>query len=131
MEDNLLLHNCSENDVVSLRRKLFKLEQLKFALKEIFAKSKLGEEFNKSLNIDLGTEVIVENGRSRSIVISKDRWFIDGINCEILRIGAKGWQKGKVKINIQFSLKICSEEIEVEKIESPLDDLRKIINSNK
>ena len=26
--------------------------------------------------------------------------FTEGIDCEVLRLGAKGWQKGKVRINL-------------------------------
>lgn len=37
----------------------------------------------------------------------KDSWFSDnGINCEVLRFGADGWQKGKVRISLEF----CPEE---------------------
>ena len=37
----------------------------------------------------------------------KDGWFSDqGIDCEVLRFGANGWQKGKVRISLEF----CPEE---------------------
>lgn len=39
----------------------------------------------------------------------------DAIDCEVLRLGAKGWQKGKVRITLQF----CPDQPE-----SPLDDIR-------
>ncbi|HAZ43269.1 MAG TPA: hypothetical protein DDW76_11270 [Cyanobacteria bacterium UBA11369] len=68
-----------------------------------------------------------------------DKWFYDGLDCEILRPGAKGWQKGKVIINI--ILEFCPDEPEIEETppneqpeisepESPLDDLRQLINQN-
>ncbi len=28
--------------------------------------------------------------------------FSKGVNCEVLKLGAKGWQKGKVIITLQF-----------------------------
>ncbi|MBD2472651.1 KGK domain-containing protein [Nostoc sp. FACHB-145] len=56
-------------------------------------------------------------------------------NCQILRIGSKGWQKGKLKIQVSKSmsdqkqntvyLEFCPDE--PDEHESPLDDLRKII----
>lgn len=29
-------------------------------------------------------------------------WFGDGLNCEALRFGTKGWQKGRVRIRLEF-----------------------------
>ncbi len=67
----------------------------------------------------------------------------EGIDCQILKIGAKGWQKGKLKIEVnksfqsgetQTSIKFCPDELP-EPI-SPLDDIRqseeykKLIDSN-
>jgi hypothetical protein len=55
----------------------------------------------------------------------------EGIDCQILKIGSKGWQKGKLKIEVnrsfhsgqtQTSIKFCHEEPPEQK--SPLDDLR-------
>lgn len=42
-------------------------------------------------------------------------WFGEGIDCEILKPGAKSWQKGKVRVILEF----CPDEPE-----SPLDDIR-------
>lgn len=37
----------------------------------------------------------------------KDGWFSDkGIHCEVLRFGANGWQKGRVRISLEF----CPDE---------------------
>ncbi|MFB2974681.1 KGK domain-containing protein [Microseira sp. BLCC-F43] len=68
-----------------------------------------------------------------------DKWFDDGLDCEILRPGAKGWQKGTVRIKV--TLEFCPDEPEIEETppneqpeisetESPLDDLRQLINQN-
>ncbi|MEG4169795.1 MULTISPECIES: KGK domain-containing protein [unclassified Microcoleus] len=55
----------------------------------------------------------------------------EGIDCQILKIGAKGWQKGKLKIEVnrsfqsgepQTSIKFCPDEPLEQK--SPLDDIR-------
>ena len=44
--------------------------------------------------------------------------FSSGMRCEVLIIGTKGWQKGKVKISLQFCPDQTSEST------SPLDDIR-------
>lgn len=48
-----------------------------------------------------------------------NRWFYQGEECEILRSGSKGWQKGKIKINV--TLNFIPDEPEDK---SPLDDVR-------
>lgn len=44
--------------------------------------------------------------------------FSEGLDCEVLKPGAKGWQKGKVRISLQFCPDQTSEST------SPLDDIR-------
>ena len=55
----------------------------------------------------------------------------EGIDCQVLKIGSKGWQKGKVQIEVnknfksgeaQTSIKFCPDEPLEPK--SPLDDIR-------
>jgi len=55
----------------------------------------------------------------------------EGIDCQIIKIGSKGWQKGKVQIEVnkniksgetQTSIKFCPDEPPEQK--SPLDDIR-------
>lgn len=66
-------------------------------------------------------------------------WFKDGINCEILRLDGKSWQKGKVKIKV--TLEFCLDEPDIEETlennqseinqsESSLDDIRQMMNGN-
>ncbi|MEG4323086.1 MULTISPECIES: KGK domain-containing protein [unclassified Microcoleus] len=54
-----------------------------------------------------------------------------GIDCQILKVGSKGWQKGKIKIEVnqsfesgqmQVCVKFCPDEPAKQK--SPLDDIR-------
>ena len=44
--------------------------------------------------------------------------FDEGIDCEILKLGARGWKKGKVRICVEF----CPEEPEY-----PLEDLAELL----
>ncbi|HBE18503.1 MAG TPA: KGK family protein [Cyanobacteria bacterium UBA11149] len=62
-------------------------------------------------------------------------WWDEGIDCEVLTCDGKGWQKGKVRLALEF----IPDEPEVEEIsvsnqlflpESPLDDLRQMMNDN-
>jgi hypothetical protein len=64
----------------------------------------------------------------------KENWFNEGIDCKILKPGAKSWQRGKVRISLEFE----PEDIEVTeapensqlkatKAGSPLDDIRQMI----
>lgn len=64
----------------------------------------------------------------------KENWLTGGIDCKILKPGAKTWQRGKVRITLEFE----PENLEVKESEkknelgedlgaSPLDDLRQKI----
>ena len=57
-----------------------------------------------------------------------DLWLKDGEECEILRAGSSGWQKGKIKLKINVTLEFIPNEPEA--IESPLDDVRQELNQN-
>ena len=55
----------------------------------------------------------------------------EGIDCQVLKIGSKGWEKGKVQIEVNkniksgethTSIKFCADEPPEQK--SPLDDIR-------
>ena len=54
----------------------------------------------------------------------------EGIDCQILKIGSKGWQKGKLQIELnrsfQFGTQVCIKFCPDEPLEqkSPLDDIR-------
>jgi hypothetical protein len=63
----------------------------------------------------------------------KLEWFANGITGQVLKYGANGWQKGKVRISLEF----CPDEPELQKAstpdqlvssdpESPLDDIRRM-----
>lgn len=136
MQEKISLQNCGEDDVLSCKGHVRKLRSLMDGLQGLFSEYKLGEEICKTFNMNLGTELVMENGKYRNIPIPNINWFFDGIDCEVLKIGSKGWQKGKVKINLQVSLEFCPDEPEIEETpvsnepESPLDDIRRLINQD-
>lgn len=60
-------------------------------------------------------------------------WFAPGTDCEILKVGGKGWKKGKVKLKIvvefypdepEFENLSKSNKQEVNQVEQSLDDIR-------
>lgn len=61
----------------------------------------------------------------------KVKWFNEGVNVQVLRYGAPGWQKGRIRISVEF----CPDEPEVQQTsnqpetsehESPLDEIRRM-----
>ena len=54
-------------------------------------------------------------------------WFNLGVPCELLEPG-KGWKKGTVKVNIQLEFIPDEPELEINKSESPLEDIRQSMN---
>lgn len=69
------------------------------------------------------------NYRNERIALLKD-----GLTCEALRFGSKGWQAGKIRVKIE--IEFCSDEIEemTEDVKSlssqevSLDDIRQMIS---
>ena len=61
-----------------------------------------------------------------------EKCFSEGVDCELLKFGAKGWEKGKIRVKL--TVEFCPDEPEVEatstnnQLESPLDDIRQMIN---
>lgn len=143
MEDKFSMQNCAADDVLSFGSAMFKVDKLRKEVSNLLNEYKLGEQLSKSfssqnLQINVGQRSV-----SREYVASYERWFGDGIDCEILRLGAEGWKKGKVRMKLQVSIEFCPDEPEVEETqaseatqasneitqpESPLDDLRQMIN---
>lgn len=61
----------------------------------------------------------------------KENWFGEGLECKILKPGAKGWQRGKVRLALEFTpedLEVPeifeNGELQASKASSPLDDIR-------
>ncbi len=57
-----------------------------------------------------------------------NRWFVDGIDFELLGIGGKKWQKGKMRLKL--TVEFCPDEPTADPLESPLDDIRQMLNGN-
>ncbi|MBD2014467.1 KGK family protein [Microcoleus sp. FACHB-53] len=97
----------------------------------------LGSQLNGQLSschgIKIDNSILAPNGVNEPYA----RWFGDGIDCEMLNLGSKSWKKGKVRIKVSLefyveeqedSQTLGSDALEISPPESPLDDLRQMIN---
>ena len=63
----------------------------------------------------------------------KEYWFSEGIDYKMLKPGAKNWQRGKVRINLEFEsedlevTEISANGLQASKASSPLDDIRQMM----
>ncbi|MBD1886200.1 KGK domain-containing protein [Microcoleus vaginatus] len=134
MEDKLDFHNCGNEDALSFGNAMLKVEKLKETVNRVLPENGLGQTLNQFLSQQaLNIDVPLTTDQTRRLY---ENWFGEGIDCEILRVGASGWKKGKIKLKLNVTIEFCPDEPEVEetpennesetsKPESPLDDLRR------
>ncbi len=131
MELNPYLQKCGDNDVISFGNEMCKLGIFKQAVDRAFGR-KVADVLIESLESSQikGIRIVecISNGKRYDYHDTNHIWFSEGKDCEILRIGAKGWEKGKLKIKV--TLEFEPDEPEIKQPESPLDDLRQILNEN-
>jgi len=77
---------------------------------------------SKYLDINVGID---ESDSTREPVW---KWVREGVDCDLLRLGASQWQKGKLKISVSLEfVPDSSEEAEIlnqESFANPLDEFR-------
>jgi hypothetical protein len=136
MEDNYNLQNCGEDDVLSFGENTYKVGKFKKAINGAFGNN-LGHQLNGQLGSYQGIKIDDSILAPKGVNEPYARWFGDGIDCEILNLGSKSWKKGKVriKVSVEFyveeqedSQTLGSDALEISPPESPLDDLRQMIN---
>ncbi|GAX45117.1 hypothetical protein NIES4075_61380 [Tolypothrix sp. NIES-4075] len=144
MNNKFKVLECNEDDVVSLNGKLLKFAQLKDNFENEF-RQKIINLYGKQ-DQHAGTVERIFTLKNTSfgqcdltINLSSPK---EGKECEILRLGAKSWQKGKLrtqtfieffpntieKAKINFTIEFSPDEPEITQTESPLDDIRRMIN---
>lgn len=75
--------------------------------------------------------MIIMREKGGGLTEEKENWFKEGVDCKVLKPSARTWERGKVRITLEF----CPEELEiaetsqnggsqVSKLSSPLDDIR-------
>ena len=136
MQDNSYLQDFGDDDICSLYGdKMVKFGKVRSALDSLFGE--IDGELGKQLEERLGIQSPIQfHGWKRRSNLPLRGWFSQGVDCEILNMGAKGWQKGKLRVKI--TLEFCPDEPAVEEPpaskkpestepESPLDDIRRMI----
>nr|WP_290220952.1 KGK domain-containing protein [Trichocoleus desertorum] len=127
MNNRYSLNDFDSKDIVSFDSRLFKVEQLTEALKNAFNSRYVGPYLYEALaqqNVPIDTRSFSDAYREES----NEWWFSEGGNCEVLRPGPQGWQKGKIRIRVKVDLEFCPDETENDQTESTLDDIRQMIN---
>ncbi|AFY40707.1 KGK domain-containing protein [Nostoc sp. PCC 7107] len=115
MEENWYLQECRDDDVISSKEKLFKVGKFRETLNHVFTQ--------RLVNIVNATF------QERKLPVTNTQEFLDsGLECEILKIGAKAWESGKIRIKI--AVEFIPDEPEITEPESPLDDLRRLIHED-
>jgi len=114
MEENSYLPDYGDDEVLAFNANLVKVGKFRDLVK--FA-------FNDPNQIPAK---IFELFWSNGVNVNLKDAFGNGLDGEVLKIGAKGWQKGKLRIKV--SLEFYPDEPEISEPESPLDDIRQMIN---
>ena len=107
VDTNEYLSQCDPKDVIS------------FELENLVSVGRLKHIVNQSFYEYVLDEIIAILSNHSDLKNTND-WFYEGENCEILKAGSKGWQKGKLKVKV--TLEFIPDE--PEEIKSPLDDVR-------
>jgi len=117
-KDSVLSFNCGLS--------MFRVHQIVSAIKQAFYRDGLNAFSN----------MFSSRG---GIPGGSQQWSSQGVECEMLKPGAKGWRKGKLRI--RFFLEFCPDEpdveekletnqLEISKSESPFEDIRQMMNGN-
>ncbi|MGK7932772.1 MAG: KGK domain-containing protein [Microcystaceae cyanobacterium] len=107
-----------EEDVISLQKESLNnvmISQPMFKVKDIF---------ERCLCKLLGMSSIAQLEQEDYYAFHK-KWIDEGLECEVLNLGANQWKKGKVRIKV--TVEFCPDESEIIEPESPLDDIRREI----
>ena len=127
MNNHYNLNDFDERDIVSFESQLFKVVQLRESIRKSFNSTSVGAYLHQALaqqKIPINTQNFASSYQSEL-----DEWLFDaGGECEVLRPGPQGWQKGKIRIRVKVDLEFCLDEPESDQAESPLDDIRQMIN---
>lgn len=120
MDFNYYLQKCSDDDVIQFSNSIYKIGQVKngigFAIRD---QNKVAHSLHYALQ---------EKGVKIEQINNTQKLLYDGLDAEILRVGAKGWQKGKLRVKI--ILEFEPDEPEISEPESPLDDLRQLLKQD-
>jgi hypothetical protein len=121
------LKDFNDSDIISFNSQLFKVEQLTKALIVALGAKYVGHYLHEAL-VQQRIPIDTRNFSGAYQEEHNEWWFSEGGECEVLRPGPQGWQKGKIRIRVKVDLEFCPDEPEGAQAESPLDDIRQMIN---
>lgn len=130
---------CNNDDVILFEKDTFKVSRLRDLIK-----TEITNKFNQCIyNQETQAVGISLNSLFSKVSANQDNIQINEIQihsikvCQILRIDGKGWQKGNLKILVNKSIVDNNLKVYLEfsadksnEPESPLDDIRKIMNTS-
>jgi hypothetical protein len=117
IEDNLHLNGCSDDDVISLYGKFYKVEALKAELNKFLR----GQDDYTSATYGLSETL----KRFSDIRMDKQQTLAlltEGTESEILKVASRGWKKGRFKL--KMVMEFIPDEPEIPEYQSPLDEIR-------
>jgi len=128
--DDVLLFNQETFTVTKFK------ELINLAVGEKILTTKTNEGRQRLFTTDFCTFSI---GSESEILLNELQWCNSSIDCQLLRVGSQGWQKGKLRVQVGVEILASPEtawmiNISVEfssdkptEPESPLDDLRQLL----
>lgn len=138
MADGFKVLQCNDDDVLSFAQHTFKVGNFIDRWSKEFQRREAGSQISQLSSMAIG-EMQIKSGE----ITWKSP--INGIDCEFLRLGTTSWQKGKLrfqvgvevvpnerelekKVKVKVSFEFCPDVPEISQPESPLDDIRRMIN---
>ncbi|AFZ01910.1 KGK domain-containing protein [Calothrix sp. PCC 6303] len=137
MENSFQKIECNDNDVISfLGDYTYKVAKIKRAFVQV-RNTSIGNLFHHELK-NKGIILNLEKLHPKGYHSACEQWLNEGIDCEILNVGASAWKKGKMKIKISVEFVIEEDNTTINNEtnfnhtppESPLDDLRQMMIDN-
>lgn len=113
-----------DENVLLFGKDAFTVGRFKELVRQDFDQSKANNVVNYLNNISVGTV---------NFQLGNIKWNSPTQDCKLLTVGAKGWQKGKIRFQVIYTYRISPTEVYLEfcpdepsEPESPLDDLRQL-----
>lgn len=121
-----------EDDILLIDKDTFTVARLKELLIEDFRQSSQAYVIKNNQNVGTIDQFLSKLSAVQKIINRTELIWQSILDCQFLKIGSKGWEKGKVKIQVIYrsngetkaSLEFSPDE--PPQPESPLDDLREL-----
>ncbi|MBD2566761.1 KGK domain-containing protein [Anabaena lutea] len=121
MEDKFKLIEFNDDDVIESNDWTYKFSKLKQALEKVSANTSFLTAFWNVLREQKIYYIERHNYYNTEC-------FTEGMDVKILNLGSQSWKKGKLKFKLSIEFYVEEEDTQIQEPESPLDDLRRMIN---